>query len=1002
MRAVPAWLCAVIGGLTLLSGCGGGGGSGSTGGDGSGSGNNPPPAPTLSLTLQSSAATVLQGSSVTLTWSSTAADSCSASGGWSGTRPTSGSETLSNLQSTATYYLRCSNSTGSVDQSVAVQVALPPPPTISLSVTPELADRGSTVTISWTTANASSCTREWSGHGDVPLEGSMPYAVSANHPTAQFVLTMSCWGPGGENRQTLIVPVRTFAGQLLIPAGVFADGDVNDPASDYTSNDEQPQSVLPFALIPGYVNVAGQGPQGRSFASGDQWDYYLVDSDAANQVIRLILPTVDMSRPAAERDDADLYLYDWTYGTLLDASISANREEVLQLPSQEQFVIGVKAERGGFNYLLSIEDAPLVTSLSSTRLSSEFIPGEAIVTLKAGAASSLDGAGRKGRAQLRSKAGAAGREMLVEFSTEPAAAPGSRQKSTRAFGQKAEARMSEDTRRKLATLQEIKRLSQQAEVRSATANRIVHAQLTPTDPLYARQRWHYESIQLPAAWDVTTGSSDVIVAVVDSGAVMDHPELQSKLVDGYDVVDGDADVSDPGYESGVHTIYHGTHVMGTIGGAANNAEGGSGVAWGARIMPVRVLDGRSGSLYDVLQGVRYAAGLPNDSGRVPARRAHIINLSLGANESCAAEEAELYSQISASGIVVVASAGNSRSNVETAPASCPSVFGVIATGAGGTLAQYSNYGSHFALAAPGGDTRYDADADGFLDGIFSTGGVRQDGRIVPGYATLEGTSMASPHVAGVFALMKSVRPSLTPVELRQLLEGGWLTDADPGDAQRTLGHGIINAQKAVRAADNNMTPPARVGSTPGLLVLDRPRPSAAFTLRNSGVGALSVSSVTGSAPWLTVAAQNVTTDGLGQYLATVNLSGLPRGTHNVSLQVQSSAGPITIPVVVNNVNTGVGSSLSKVYLRVSDASSGGVVTTRPRPFSYSPSYRFDDLPSGTYVVTAGTDMNNDGNLCDPGEVCGAYPVRGVPEAIEYTGVRQAVDIELAVTGVLGR
>lgn len=999
MRGVSIWLCAVIACSAALTGCGGGG-SGSGGDSRGGGGNNPQPQPTL--TLQSSAATVTEGSSVTLTWSSTAADSCRASGGWIGTRPTSGSETLNDLRTTATYYLTCSNSTGTVYRSVDVQVALTPPPTISLSVTPALAERGSSVTINWTTTNATLCDREWPPYGNMPLQGSMSYAVSADHPSSQFLLNMNCSGPGGSNRQSLLVPVRTFAGQLLIPAGVYADGDVNDPNSAYSSNDVQPQPMSSFALIPGYVNVAGQGPQGRSFTSGDQWDYYWIDSDAPNQVIRLILPTVDMNRPAAERDDADLYLYDLTYGTLLDASISSNREEVLQLPNQEQFVIGVKAERGGFNYLLSIEDAPLTTALSSTRLSSEFIPGEAIVTLQSDAPPPVDGVSKKGGAQVRRKAGAAGREMLMEFSTAPAT-PTSNQKSTRAwFGQKAEAQMSAEMRAKLATLQQVKRLSQQAGVRSATVNRIVHARLAPTDPLYGRQRWHYESIQLPAAWDITTGSSDVIVAVLDTGAVTDHPDLQSKFVDGYDVIDGDTDVSDPGFESGTDVIYHGTHVMGTIGGVANNGAGGSGVAWGVRIMPVRVLNGRSGSLYDVLQGVRYAAGLPNDSGRVPAHRADIINLSLGAHESCTPEEAELYSQVSASGITVVAAAGNERSNVETSPASCPSVFGVIATGPGGTLAQYSNYGSHFALAAPGGDMRYDADADGFLDGIFSTSGVREVGGVVPGYAALEGTSMASPHVAGVFALMKSVRPSLTPVELRQLLEGGWLTDSDVGDPSRTLSYGIINAHKAVRAAGDNMTPPARVGSTPGLLNLDTRQPSTTFTLRNTGIGALTVSNVRGSVSWLTVASQNVTSDGLGQYSATVNLSGLPRGTHNVSVQVESSAGALNIPVVVNKVNTGVRSQLSKVYLRVSNASSGAVVMTRLYAPIYDSNYRISDLPFGTYVMTAGTDMNNDGNLCDPGEICGGYPVRGLPEPIEYTGVKTGVDIELQATGLQGQ
>src|SRR4030095_6458331 len=106
------------------------------------------------------------------------------------------------------------------------------------------------------------------------------------------------------------------------------------------------------------------------------------------------------------------------------------------------------------------------------------------------------------------------------------------------------------------------------------------------------------------------------------------------------------------------------------------------------------------------------------------------------------------------------------------PASCPGVIGVIATGPGNLLAWYSNHGAPFDLAAPGGDMRFDADRDGFLDGVFSTVGPVSP----PGYAAFEGTSMAAPHVAGIFALMKSVRPTLTPQEIQQLLDDGFLTD----------------------------------------------------------------------------------------------------------------------------------------------------------------------------------------------------------------------------------
>jgi serine protease len=996
--------------MLCLAGCGGGGGGGaspgtesSNGGGGNSGTGGTPARPTL--TLQANPLSVTTGGSTTLSWSATAADTCSASGGWSGARATSGSQTLTNLQTSASYSLACSNSAGQVSESVQVSVALPAVPTITITATPALAERGQNITISWSAPGATQCISEWPPYNsNRSAQGSDTYSVNPTFPSGQIYLRMTCYGAGGSSSETLVVPVRTLSGELRAPPGVFADSDVNDPTAPYFSNDVQPRSVMSFGLFPGYVNVAGQGPQGRSFATGDQWDYFVIENATAGQIARLILPTHDASQPAAERDDADLYLYDRDYGTLIDASIGSGAEEVLEFPSNNYFILGVKAEHGGFNYLLSLEDPPLGSSLSNERLNSDFVPGEAIVTLTPGAAT-LGPAGSQSRngvriSPLRTKAGGVGRPMLMELSTETAnQATAVAQKQTRRyFGQKAEAAMTPQMRSKLATLYEVKRLSQLDGVQSASVNRIVHAQLAPTDPLYARQRWHYESIFLPAAWDITTGSSNVVVAVVDSGAVTDHPDLQSKYVDGYDMVDMDADFTDPGYEVGGVRIYHGTHVMGTVGAVANNGAGGSGVAWGSRVMPIRALEGRTGTAYDVMQAIRYAAGMPNDSGRVPSRPADIINLSLGSSGACSPAEAALFTEIAARGITVVAAAGNERSNYQFSPASCPSVFGVAATGPGGNLATYSNFGPLAVVAAPGGDTRYDADGDGFLDGIFSTSGERQGGLTIPSYTSIEGTSMAAPHVSGVFALMKSVKPTLTPLEFRQLLQGGWMTDRDPGSpSPNELGYGIINAYKAVRAAGDNFTPPARVGATPGLLDLTRASPSATFQLRNSGIGALSVSNVSAAATWLSVVPENVDANGLGGYRATADANAVPRGVHRTTVDVQSTAGLVQVPVVFTKLIYNIQSNLGALHLRVNDATSGETVRERTyTQHNYLVQYRLDDVPFGKYVILAGTDFNNDGNLCDPGEICGAYPVRSVPEPVEFTGVAQELNIELAL------
>jgi serine protease len=848
-------------------------------------------------------------------------------------------------------------------------------------VSPELARVNEPITLAWTTTRADTCRTSWDGGvGARPAQGS-DTRTAPNTPTGQSIYEVECDGRGGSVKGFVTLRIHTFSGKAGVPLGVFADADVNDPDAPYFSNDTTGQPIGSFGLSPGYMNVAGSGPPGRSLQSGDVWDFYRTDQMQPGQIIRLILPTVDISKPLAERDDADLYLYDIS-GNLLDASLGNGPEETLEITTKQNYVIGIKAEHGGFNYLLSLEDPPATLSLGSQRLSTNFVPGEGIVTQQHAAAA-------KGAAGIQQKSGP-DREVLISVPTELPVVSGSGQQKIqqRRFGHDAERKLAPELQRKLATLQQLKQVARTTGARSVTVNRILEAQAVPSDPLYARQRWHYEAAELPAAWEITTGSPNVTVAVVDSGAARNHPDLEAKFVDGYDMVGHDVNFEDPGGESS----FHGTHVLGTVGAIANNGEGGSGIAWGSKLMPVRALNGRSGTLYDILQAVRYAAGFPNDSGVVPAHRADIINLSLGSQDACTPEEADLFSAVVAAGVTVVAAAGNSSSNVEFSPASCPGVFGVIATGPGNLLARYSNFGAPYDLAAPGGDMRFDADADGFLDGVFSTVGPGTP----PGYAAFEGTSMATPHVAGIFALMKSVRPTLTPTEIQQLLEGGFLTD-DLGDPGRDeLGFGMINAFKAVQAASGVFTVPARVGVAPGLINFGNQSGEVIFEIRNAGSGLLTITNVQPTVSWLRIVPGAINTSGLGFYRAIASNDGLPRGTHNGTIEIQSSAGLRTVPVTISKLNFNVGSYLGAVHVQVKDAASGALIRTQAFT-GFDPSFLFQDLPLGTYTLTAGTDFNNDGNLCDPGEICGFYPISSFAEPIVYNGVALALDVPMVVT-----
>lgn len=293
---------------------------------------------------------------------------------------------------------------------------------------------------------------------------------------------------------------------------------------------------------------------------------------------------------------------------------------------------------------------------------------------------------------------------------------------------------------------------------------IAQAAFTPNDPEYTLHQYGPEIINAAQAWDITQGSADILVGVVDTGADFSHPDLADKLVAGWDFANNDNDPSD---DNG-----HGTHVSGIIAAATNNGIGIAGVGFNTRVLVVKSLNAQGSGYYSTIaQGITYAA----DQG------ARIINLSLrGTIPSSVLEDAVKYA--TSKGVLVVAAAGNDGSDSPVYPAAYPETLAVAATDWNDQRWGISNFGDFVDVAAPG-------------VGVYSTDWAGGAGP----YASRSGTSMAAPHVAGVAALVLAANPNLTADEVRNIIESTAKDLGDPG-WDPYYGYGRVDAYQAVLAA----------------------------------------------------------------------------------------------------------------------------------------------------------------------------------------------------------
>ncbi|NMQ21211.1 hypothetical protein E4P82_19620 [Candidatus Competibacter phosphatis] len=813
------------------------------------------------------------------------------------------------------------------------------------------------------------------------------------------VLLQACGGDddGGDVPPTPTPPATQFtlSGTVRPASGVASDSDVNDPLAPYRANDTvaDAQSLPNPVTLGGYVNQPGAGPAGRSRSGGDASDVYKIKLLAGQQI------SLQVAGDGIQ-NDLDLGLAD-IEGNILDAAVSQNRVESLTVTTGGDYLLVVTADRGASNYVLTVGQS-LASTAGGMRLSDPFVVGEAITRFQP-AAVRRDGL----RAQLRAlglmadrPAESEPRNALVDLAgLKRSAAYRKLASTTQAHFPGGFQIVDSVLREKLETLYSIKAMRRDSDIADAGPNYIRRAQFVPNDPLY-RFQWHYPQINLPQAWDLTTGT-DAIVAVIDTGVVLSHPDLQGQWVAGYDFIsnpsnagDGDgidANPDDPGdgTDPGGGSSFHGTHIAGTVAAATNNSVGVAGVAFGAKVMPLRALGRFGGTDYDIEQAVRYAAGLPNDSGTVPPRRADVINLSVGGPGFSTATQA-VYDQARAAGVVIVAAAGNEGSSTPFYPAAFPSVLGVGAVDIDKARAPYSNFGTAVSVVAPGGNTARDVNGDGKPDGVLSTAASDSSGTLVNDYAIWQGTSMATPHMAGVLALMKSVAPKLTPQDIERLLASGALTEdlGTPGRDEQ-FGDGLINAYKAVVAAADSAGRPVNpmpiLTISPAALNFGISLDSQTLTVLNGGGGELSVNPPTeDSGGWLSVTPTQVNADGTGSYTVAVRRDNLADGVYSATMTFTSNADTISVGVIMQVANHLSVGSVGQQYVLLVKPDSGETVKDATGQLQPDGSYTFtlSDIPAGTYQLFAGSDANNDLFICDAGESCGAYVTLDAPVTIE--------------------
>lgn len=309
-------------------------------------------------------------------------------------------------------------------------------------------------------------------------------------------------------------------------------------------------------------------------------------------------------------------------------------------------------------------------------------------------------------------------------------------------------------------------------------NEASQTEYKPNDVLFEPYQWNLPMINTMHGWDLSRGSSDVVVAVIDTGVDLNHADLAANLVQGLNVISQ----ADPPLDD----VGHGTHVAGVIAAMVNNYEGVAGMSWYNKVMPIKALDHTgAGSTYAVAQGIIWAT----DHG------AKVINMSLG-NYMPSEFLHDAIKYAYDRDVILIAASGNDDTVDPGYPAAYPEVLAVAATNSNQQRASFSNYGDYIDVAAPG-------------ESIASTYPDNE-------YAAMSGTSMASPHVAALAAMIRSANPSLTNAEVMDIIKQTAVDLGTPG-YDPYYGYGQIDVVTALQHATQTSNVLQHTDSEPSFL-----------------------------------------------------------------------------------------------------------------------------------------------------------------------------------------